>query len=287
MSLHAERRSSRAGRLREELPPDRGPQVLVQGAPGRAPHAGPPGRRAAVRRQGRAREHAQGASRSRSGAARSRASARAGRRRSCRSREGETSRSSRGRRSRCRSADTSRPRPGRRFMSVSTFEEITKTEPEKSLTEPLKKSGGRNHYGRITRRHQGGGHKRRYRIIDFKRHEGRRSRRRSPRSSTTRTGRRASRCCTTRTAPRRTSSRPRGCRSARWSSPAPAPTSSRATRCRSQNIPTGTIVHNVELQPGRGGQMARSAGSGIQLVAKDDAVRACCASRPARCGACR
>src|SRR5438046_10025840 len=59
--------------------------------------------------------------------------------------------------------------PGRRFMSVSTFEEITKTEPEKSLVEPLKKSGGRNTYGRITRRHQGGGHKRQYRKIDFKR----------------------------------------------------------------------------------------------------------------------
>src|SRR3954465_11610366 len=59
--------------------------------------------------------------------------------------------------------------PGRRFMTVSTFEEITKTEPEKSLLEPLKKTGGRNSYGRITTRHQGGGPKRRYRIIDFKR----------------------------------------------------------------------------------------------------------------------
>src|SRR3954452_10091636 len=59
--------------------------------------------------------------------------------------------------------------PGRRFMSVSTFDEITKTEPEKSLVEPLKKSGGRNVNGRITRRHQGGGHKRQYRKIDFKR----------------------------------------------------------------------------------------------------------------------
>src|SRR5439155_10863571 len=59
--------------------------------------------------------------------------------------------------------------PGRRFMSVSTFEEVTKTEPEKSLTAPLKKKGGRNVYGRITTRHQGGGHKRRYRIVDFKR----------------------------------------------------------------------------------------------------------------------
>jgi large subunit ribosomal protein L2 len=59
--------------------------------------------------------------------------------------------------------------PGRRSMSVSTFEEITKKEPEKSLTEPLKKHAGRNNRGRITTRHQGGGHKRRYRIIDFKR----------------------------------------------------------------------------------------------------------------------
>src|SRR5881394_3644890 len=59
--------------------------------------------------------------------------------------------------------------PGRRFMSVSTFEEITKTEPEKSLTAPIKKTGGRNVNGRITTRHRGGGHKRRYRIIDFKR----------------------------------------------------------------------------------------------------------------------
>ena len=59
--------------------------------------------------------------------------------------------------------------PGRRFMSVSTFEEVTRSEPEKSLLAPLSKKGGRNANGRITTRHQGGGHKRRYRIIDFKR----------------------------------------------------------------------------------------------------------------------
>src|SRR4026208_9289 len=59
--------------------------------------------------------------------------------------------------------------PGRRFMSVSSFEEVTKTEPEKSLTAPIKKTGGRNVNGRITTRHPGGGHKRRYRIIDFQR----------------------------------------------------------------------------------------------------------------------
>ncbi|MCL2680099.1 MAG: 50S ribosomal protein L2, partial [Coriobacteriia bacterium] len=61
--------------------------------------------------------------------------------------------------------------PGRRGMSVSTFEEITCTTPEKSLLEPLPKKGGRNNNGRITVRHQGGGHKRRYRIIDFKRNK--------------------------------------------------------------------------------------------------------------------
>ena len=59
--------------------------------------------------------------------------------------------------------------PSRRFMTVSTFDEITKTEPEKSLLAPLKKTGGRNVNGRVTIRHRGGGHKRRYRIIDFKR----------------------------------------------------------------------------------------------------------------------
>jgi large subunit ribosomal protein L2 len=59
--------------------------------------------------------------------------------------------------------------PGRRFMTVDTFEDITRSEPERSLIAPLKKNGGRNSYGRITTRHKGGGHKRRYRIIDFKR----------------------------------------------------------------------------------------------------------------------
>src|SRR2546423_12959892 len=59
--------------------------------------------------------------------------------------------------------------PGRRFRSVSAFDDVTKTEPEKSLLEPVKRRGGRNNQGRITTRHQGGGHKRRYRTIDFKR----------------------------------------------------------------------------------------------------------------------
>ena len=61
--------------------------------------------------------------------------------------------------------------PGRRFATVSTFEEITKTEPEKSLLAPLRKRAGRNNQGRITVRHRGGGHKRNYRIIDFRRNK--------------------------------------------------------------------------------------------------------------------
>ena len=160
--------------------------------------------------------------------------------------------------------------PGRRFMTVSDFAEVTKSKPEKALTEKLTKKGGRNNNGRITTRHQGGGHKRRYRVIDFKRTQGRRARRRSRRSSTTRIARRASRCCTTPTASRRTSSPRPGCASARSSSPAPAADIKAGNALPLENIPTGTLVHNVELKPGKGGQMARSAGSGIQLVAKDE-----------------
>ena len=90
--------------------------------------------------------------------------------------------------------------PGRRFVSYADYAEITKTTPEKSLVEGLKKSGGRNANGRKTARHRGGGAKRLYRRIDFKRTQATASRRRSPRSSTTPTGRPTSRCCTTSTA---------------------------------------------------------------------------------------
>ena len=128
--------------------------------------------------------------------------------------------------------------------------------------------GGRNNRGRITTRHQGGGHKRRYRKIDFKRvKDGVPAKVAS--IEIILTGRRGSRRCTTPTARRRTSSRRSGCASARPSRPARARTSSRATRCRSRDIPTGTVVHAVELRPGQGAKLARSAGSGIQLVAKD------------------
>jgi large subunit ribosomal protein L2 len=159
--------------------------------------------------------------------------------------------------------------PGRRFMTVPSFDEITKGEPEKSLTEPLKKSGGRNAYGRITRRHQGGGHKRRYRVIDFKR---------------TKDGVPAT-VAAIEYDPNRSARiallhyadgakayilAPARLRVGQTVESGPGADIKPGNALPLANIPTGTLVHNVELQPGRGGQLARSAGSGIQLVAKDD-----------------
>jgi large subunit ribosomal protein L2 len=158
---------------------------------------------------------------------------------------------------------------GRRFMTASTFEEVTKTEPEKNLVAPLKKSGGRNVYGRITRRHQGGGHKRRFRLIDFKR---------------TKDGVPAT-VAAIEYDPNRSAriALLHYADGAKSYILAPARLDVGATvesgpgadirpgnALPLENIPTGTVVHNVELKPGRGGQLARSAGSGIQLVAKDE-----------------
>src|SRR5262249_40521152 len=143
-------------------------QVHVQGAPQGAQDAGPPGRRAGLRRDSHQRQHQQGA----------------GQAEAPRHDRGHAARLEEGRRHRGRGPDhrsvrtggltmaVRRYKPtsaGRRFMSVSDFKEITKDEPEKTLLAPLSKKGGRNNNGRITTRHQGGGHKRRYRIIDFKR----------------------------------------------------------------------------------------------------------------------
>jgi large subunit ribosomal protein L2 len=159
--------------------------------------------------------------------------------------------------------------PGRRFMSVSTFEEITKTEPEKSLTEPLKKSGGRNHYGRITRRHQGGGHKRLYRIIDFKRlKDGIPAKVAAIEYDPNRSARIALLHYVD--GAKAYILAPARLQVGAMVESGPAADIKPGNALPLRNIPTGTIVHNVELQPGRGGQMARSAGSGIQLVAKDE-----------------
>jgi large subunit ribosomal protein L2 len=159
--------------------------------------------------------------------------------------------------------------PGRRFMSVSTFDEITKSKPEKSLTEKLTKKGGRNNYGRLTMRHQGGGHKRRYRVIDFKR---------------TKDGIPA-KVAAIEYDPNRSARiallhyvdgaksyilAPARLRVGTMVESGPAADIKPGNALPLENIPTGTLVHNVELQPGQGGKMARSAGSGVQLVAKDE-----------------
>jgi large subunit ribosomal protein L2 len=158
--------------------------------------------------------------------------------------------------------------PGRRFRSVSAFEDVTKKEPEKSLVEGLGKTGGRNNRGRITRRHQGGGHKRRYRVIDFKR---------------TKDGvpakvaaieydpNRSARIALLHYADGAKSYilAPARLRVGQTVESGPGADIRPGNALPLANIPTGTLVHNVELRPGKGGQMARSAGSGVQLVAKD------------------
>lgn len=158
--------------------------------------------------------------------------------------------------------------PGRRQMSVLTFEEITKKKPEKSLTTVLKKSAGRNNNGRITVRHQGGGAKRKYRIIDFKRGK--------------------MDVAATVTAieydPNRTANiallqyedgekayiiAPLGL-TVGMSVISSASADIKPGNCLPiQNIPVGTIIHNIELQPGYGAQLVRSAGVAAQLLAKE------------------
>ena len=159
--------------------------------------------------------------------------------------------------------------PGRRFMSVSSFEEITKTTPEKSLTAPITKTGGRNVNGRITTRHQGGGHKRRYRIIDFKR---RKDGVPAKVAAIEYDPNRSARIALLHYADGEKAYILAPARLEVGATVESGPNADirPGNALPLENIPTGTMVHNVELKPGRGGQMARSAGSGIQLVAKDD-----------------
>jgi large subunit ribosomal protein L2 len=158
--------------------------------------------------------------------------------------------------------------PGRRGMSVSTFEEITKTKPEKSLLEPVTKKGGRNNNGRITTRHQGGGHKRRYRIIDFKRlKDGVPARVAAIEYDPNRSARIA--LLHYADGAKSYILAPAQLRVGATVESGPEADIKVGNALPLENIPTGTLVHNVELKPGGGAKMARSAGSGVQLVAKD------------------
>lgn len=157
---------------------------------------------------------------------------------------------------------------GRRGMSVSTFEEITRSKPERSLVVSMNKRSGRNGQGRITVRHRGGGHKRRYRLIDFKRDKwGVPSRVTSIEYDPNRTARIA--LLTYDDGEKRYIVAPLGIKVGDSLMSGPDAELRAGNALPVRNIPLGTQIHNIELYPGRGAQIARSAGVSAQLVAKE------------------
>ena len=159
--------------------------------------------------------------------------------------------------------------PGRRASSVSAFEEITRSTPEKSLLRPLPKKGGRNSHGHITTRHRGGGHKRRYRVIDF---------RRSDKDGV------LAKVAHIEYDPNRTANiallhyydgekryiiAPKGLTQGTVVEAGPNADIKVGNNLPLRNIPTGTTIHAVELKPGAGAKLARSAGASIQLLGKE------------------
>jgi large subunit ribosomal protein L2 len=158
--------------------------------------------------------------------------------------------------------------PTMRFKTGYTFEEITKTKPEKSLLMPLSKTGGRNNQGRITTRHIGGGHKRHYRIIDFKRNK------RSilaTVASIEYDPNRSARIALLHyiDGEKRYILAPDGLKVGTKLLAGPEAEIITGNALPLERIPLGSVVHNIELKPGRGGQIARSAGTYGQVVAKE------------------
>ena len=158
--------------------------------------------------------------------------------------------------------------PGRRFQTVSDFAEITRSYPEKSLVKPLPKKAGRNNNGRITTRHQGGGHKRQYRVIDFKRNK----------------DGIPAKVATIEYDPNRSSRiallhyadgvktyilHSKGLKVGDIVTSGPDSDIKPGNALELKDIPVGTLIHAVELQPGKGAAMARSAGTSIQLMGKE------------------
>ena len=159
--------------------------------------------------------------------------------------------------------------PSRRHMSVASFEEVTKFSPEKSLIETKKKHAGRNSYGKITVRHQGGGNKQKYRLIDFKREEGKAT------------------VIGVEYDPNRTSYiallqndegkksyviAPYGVTDGDVLYSGADADIKPGNTLPIENIPVGTIIHNIELYPGKGGQLVRTAGAQAQLMAKENGM---------------
>ena len=158
---------------------------------------------------------------------------------------------------------------GRRFMTVSSFDEITTDKPEKSLTCRLTKSGGRNQQGRMTVRHQGGGHKRRYRIIDFKRtKDGIPARVATIEYDPNRSARIA--LLNYADGEKRYILAPNGLKVGDKVESGAEADIKVGNALPIKNIPVGTMIHNIELKIGKGAQLARSAGSAVQLMAKEN-----------------
>lgn len=158
--------------------------------------------------------------------------------------------------------------PAIRQMTVSTFEEITKVEPEKSLLESLSKSGGRNAHGKITVRHRGGGNKRKYRIIDFKRNkDGIEARVASIEYDPNRSANIA--LLNYVDGEKRYIIAPNGLKVDDVVVSGPNADIKVGNALPLNNIPVGTVVHNIEMKPGKGGQIARAAGNAAQLMAKE------------------
>lgn len=158
--------------------------------------------------------------------------------------------------------------PGRRQMTVSTFEELTVNQPERSLVAPLSKKGGRNNQGKLTVRHQGGGHKRKYRMIDFKRNK----------------DGIPGRVATIEYDPNRSANialinyldgekryilAPNGLKVGTEIVSGPDADIKVGNALPLKNIPVGTVIHNIEMKPGKGAQIVRSAGTAAQLMAKE------------------
>src|SRR5690554_8018958 len=158
--------------------------------------------------------------------------------------------------------------PGRRGMTVATFEEITRKQPEKSLVTYLDKTGGRNTQGRITMRHRGGGHKRRYRLIDFKRDKFAVP---AKVAAVEYDPNRSARIALLHYADgeKRYIIAPEGLKVGDKVMSGPQADIKPGNALPLANIPVGTLIHNIELRKNAGGQLVRSAGAGAQLMAKE------------------
>ena len=158
--------------------------------------------------------------------------------------------------------------PARRQMTVSTFEEITKSAPEKSLVVNLKKHAGRNAHGRITSRHRGGGAKKKYRIIDFKRNkDGIEGKVAAIEYDPNRSANIA--LINYVDGEKRYIIAPNGLKVGDSIESGPQADIKVGNALALKDIPVGTIIHNIEMKPGKGAQLARSAGAEVQLMAKE------------------